>query len=82
MVKHGNKVVAEQNDPDTVTLSGTEELRSQGLVCGNGDQEVREINLRETGMIFHTNAEGKTASFDLVPNKRLCTDANGNLVWR
>ena len=79
MVRDINTIYAEANDPDTVlTKDAITVLKDGGLVLGNGGKTVRD--LEDLNAIVYVD-NGVAQVLPIQPNKRLGTDANGNLAW-
>jgi len=80
MIRDGNKIYGEANDPNTVL--STNELTNNKLVVGAGYKGVKSY---EPGSkrILHLDSNGLVSSISYgTPNKCIGTDASGNLVLK
>lgn len=82
MVRDNNKIYAEPNDEDTVTMSGDlDNLSNNCLVaCSNNKQITKVEDNTQYGSIVYL-VDGAIQLLQIQPNKLLGIDANGNLAW-
>lgn len=78
MIRDANKIYGEKNDPNTVTADGT--LSNGALMLGAGNKKLKEFAMLGKGLLY-TDGSKVLKSFPYgTPNKRIGTDANGNLA--
>lgn len=82
MVRNNTKILAEPNDEDTVLMSeNSDDLANNGLITGNNNKSIKhEDKTTNYGSIFYL-INGQVQELLIQPNKKLGTDANGNLAW-
>ena len=80
MIRNGNKIFGEANDPNTVLANG--ELKANQYVVGAGNKGVKQYDAG-TKKLMITDIYGNVSSISYnVPNKCVGTDLNGNIVMR
>lgn len=82
MVGKDGKVIAEPNDPNHVRANVTNYLiLTNGRPCiGRGGKSVVAWGPKKG--ILTSSASGTPAIIETSANKYLCTDANGNLIFK
>lgn len=83
MVRNKNIIFAERNDEDTVLAAeDSNEFVEYGLITAAGTKSIRHkiIEDLDYGKILYL-VDGKVQELKIQPNKKLGTDASGNLVW-
>lgn len=80
MIRNGNKIFGEANDPNTVLANG--ELANNKYVVGAGNKGVKQYDAGNKKLMI-TDVYGNVSSISYnVPNKCVGTDMNGNIVMR
>lgn len=80
MVNVNGQNVAEPNDSATVKTE-LDELNVDVPVIAVNDLELEQIEATSKSLLVF-DGNGYASTVPTTGNKRLCTDANGNLVWR
>lgn len=80
MVNVNGQNVAEPNDSATVKTE-LDELTANVPVITVSDLELGQIEATGRSLLVF-DGNGHASTVPTTGNKRLCTDANGNLVWR
>ena len=82
MVRDNTTIYAEVNDEDTVIVDETSPtIMNDGLIIGKGNKSIaQKVDAEEYGVILYLS-EGIVQELPIIPNKRLGTDADGNLAW-
>lgn len=79
MVNVNGQNVAEPND--SATVKKRDELVANRPVIAVSDFELGQIEATSKSLLVF-DGNGYASTVPTTGNKRLCTDANGNLVWR
>lgn len=79
MVRDKNIIYAEVNDEDTVLTKDI--LTDNSLLVGNFNKNIKKVldSAQYGAIIFMIDNEVQILA--IQPNKKLGTDANGNLAW-
>lgn len=80
MVNVNGQNVAEPNDSATVKTE-LDELMVNVPVIAVSDLELEQVETTGKSLLVF-DGNGYASTVPTAGNKRLCTDANGNLVWR
>ena len=79
MVNVNGQNVAEPND--SATVKKRDELVANRPVIAVSDFELGQIEATSKSLLVF-DGNGYASTVPTTGSKRLCTDANGNLVWR
>ena len=81
MIGYNGKVVAEANDINTVT-SVSELLNGRHVITNNAQKKIVTYDELSGNSIVYTDSDGIVHKLAAKANAYLCTDANGDLMFK